>query len=127
MSPRLEHQRPPNPIVIPHEDLTLFRHRDRRQERTTAGDDANRVAAGVGVNTEEGVTCHITSPRVADKVAISRGGLFGAPYTIALAKGYFYDGLNELKVLGSSGGGPSVRNMLVSGAPSRALRPKCDD
>jgi NitT/TauT family transport system substrate-binding protein len=70
----------------------------------------------------------IPSPRVADKVAKSRGSLYGAPDAIALAKGYFQDGrLNELNLLSSSGGGTSVRNMLASGAPSRALRPKRDD
>jgi hypothetical protein len=77
------------------------------------------------------VTCHwvfSASSRVADKVAISRVGLSGAPDSIALAKGYYQcGGLNELKVLSSWGGGTSVRNMLTSGAPSRTLRSKRDD
>ncbi len=61
--------------------------------------------SGTAVGAEQIVVAHYDSQ------------LFGAPYAIAMAKGYFQEGgLKELKVLGSSGGGTSVRNMLASGA-----------
>ena len=55
----------------------------------------------------------------ADQIVVSHyeAQFFGTPYAIAEAKGYFADaGLKDVKILGSSGGGTSVRNLLASGA-----------
>jgi hypothetical protein len=53
MAARLEHQRAPHPIVIPKEYLPPLSHCHMRENRPPAGDDAHRIAAGMGVNTEE--------------------------------------------------------------------------
>lgn len=55
----------------------------------------------------------------ADQIVVSHyeAQFFGTPYAIAEAKGYFADaGLKDVKILGSSGGGTSVRNLMASGA-----------
>jgi hypothetical protein len=58
MAARLEHERLADPVVVPQEDLALLSHRDIRQDRTATGDDANRIAAGMGIDAEEGMAGH---------------------------------------------------------------------
>src|SRR3569833_1097486 len=62
MAARFEHQRAPHPVVIAKKNLALLDHRHVRQQRSDAGDDAHRVAAGVGIDAEEAVTRHERSP-----------------------------------------------------------------
>jgi hypothetical protein len=50
MSPRLKHQRTTDPVVITKEKFPFLRHRDIREKGRSPGNDAHRVAAGVGVN-----------------------------------------------------------------------------
>ena len=55
----------------------------------------------------------------ADQIVVSHyeAQFFGTPYAIADAKGYFSEaGLDNVEILGSSGGGTSVRNLMASGA-----------
>lgn len=63
------------------------------------------LVAGSAAHAEQIVVSHYESQ------------FFGAPYAVAAEKGYFEEaGLKDVEVLGSSGGGTSVRNLLASGA-----------
>lgn len=55
----------------------------------------------------------------AEQIVVSHyeAQFFGTPYAIAEAEGYFSEaGLEDVEILGSSGGGTSVRNLMASGA-----------
>lgn len=55
----------------------------------------------------------------AEQIVVSHyeAQFFGAPYAIAKDKGYFSDGgIDSVEIIGSSGGGTSVRNLMASGA-----------
>jgi hypothetical protein len=56
---RFEHQRLTHPVVITQEKLAFFSHADIGQDRRTARDDTDRVAACMGIDTNEGVGIHV--------------------------------------------------------------------
>jgi NitT/TauT family transport system substrate-binding protein len=60
------------------------------------------------------------APARAEEITVTQWGigLYGVPYAIAMAKGYFRDaGIDITGILGSQGGGTSVRNLLASETP----------
>lgn len=60
------------------------------------------------------------SPGLADEISVTqyKTSFYGAPYTIALAKGYFKKaGIDITGIIGSGGGGTTVRNILASPTP----------
>ena len=52
---RLEHQAGADPVVAGDEILALLAHGGAVERRAAAGDDADRIAAGMGVDAEEGL------------------------------------------------------------------------
>ncbi len=65
MAARLEHQRAADPVETREEILPLLAHRRAGEDRTAAGDEAHRIAAGMPVDALEGVHRVITPPRAA--------------------------------------------------------------
>ena len=59
---RLEHQAGADPVVARDEILALLAHGGAVERRPAAGDDADRIAAGVGVDAEEGLPAHRILP-----------------------------------------------------------------
>ena len=55
---RLEHQRLADPVVVGEEVLALLAHRRPGQRRRAAGDQPDRIAAGVAVDAEEAEGAH---------------------------------------------------------------------
>jgi NitT/TauT family transport system substrate-binding protein len=56
----------------------------------------------------------------ADEIAVTQWGqsLYGAPYAVAMAKGLFHKaGVDITGIIGSAGGGTTVRNILASPTP----------
>jgi NitT/TauT family transport system substrate-binding protein len=61
-----------------------------------------------------------TSPACAEEIAITQWGqsLYGAPFAVAMEKGLFKKaGIDITGVIGSAGGGTTVRNILASATP----------
>ena len=56
MAARLVHQRPADPVVVADEVLAPLAHRGARERRPAACHHPHGIAAGVAVDTEEGVT-----------------------------------------------------------------------
>lgn len=59
-------------------------------------------------------------PARADEISVTqwRVGLYGVPYAVAMAKGFFRDaGIDITGILGSQGGGTTVRNLFASPTP----------
>ena len=57
---------------------------------------------------------------IAEEITVTQWavGLYGVPYAVAMDKGYFRDaGIDITGILGSQGGGTSVRNVLASATP----------
>lgn len=65
-------------------------------------------------------TAPAVTPAHAEEITVTQWGigLYGVPYAVAMAKGYFRDaGIDVTGILGSQGGGTSVRNLLASDTP----------
>lgn len=61
-----------------------------------------------------------TRPAAADTITVTHWGsaFYGAPYAVAMAKGFFKNhGVDITGILTSTGGGTSVRNTLAGGLP----------
>jgi len=72
-------------------------------------------------------------PAVAEQITVTHWGvlMYGAPYAIAIEKGYYKEaGLDIDGVLTSKGGGTTMRNVMASSLPygevalSAALKPR---
>jgi NitT/TauT family transport system substrate-binding protein len=78
----------------------------------------------------------LLAPAQADEISVTQWGasLYGAPYAVAMEKGLFKQaGVDITGILGSGGGGTTVRNILASPTPygevavSAALAAKAQD
>jgi hypothetical protein len=58
MAARLEHQPGADPVEFAQEMRAAFQHGGALQPRAAAGNEADRVAAGVAVKAREGVDGH---------------------------------------------------------------------
>ena len=62
----------------------------------------------------------LCTPAQADEISVTQWGasLYGAPYAVAMEKGLFKQaGIDITGILGSGGGGTTVRNILASSTP----------
>ncbi len=62
----------------------------------------------------------IAAPAVADEISVTQWGasLYGAPFAVAIERGDFKKaGIDITGIIGSAGGGTSVRNVLASDTP----------
>ena len=62
----------------------------------------------------------LAQPACADEITVTQWkvGLYGVPYAVAMEKGFFKAaGIDVTGILGSQGGGTSVRNLLASPTP----------
>ena len=62
----------------------------------------------------------VQAPALADEISVTQWGqsLYGAPFAVALDKGLFKKaGIDITGVIGSGGGGTTVRNSLASPRP----------
>ncbi|MFN3462247.1 MAG: ABC transporter substrate-binding protein, partial [Oceanibaculum sp.] len=62
----------------------------------------------------------LATPARADQISVTHWGvlMYGAPYAVALEKGFFKDAGVEISgILTSKGGGTTVRNVLAGGLP----------
>ena len=62
----------------------------------------------------------LSSPAAAEQISVTHWGvqMYGAPYAVAMAKGYFKEsGVDIDGILTSKGGGTTMRNVLASGLP----------
>jgi NitT/TauT family transport system substrate-binding protein len=62
----------------------------------------------------------LRAPAQADEISVTQWGasLYGAPYAVAMEKGLFKQaGIDITGILGSGGGGTTVRNILASSTP----------
>ena len=62
----------------------------------------------------------LCAPAQADEISVTQWGasLYGAPYAVAMEKGLFKQaGIDITGILGSGGGGTTVRNILASATP----------
>src|ERR1700730_11614384 len=62
----------------------------------------------------------LCAPAQADEISVTQWGasLYGAPYAVAMEKGLFKQaGIDRTGILGSGGGGTTVRNILASSTP----------
>ena len=62
----------------------------------------------------------LCAPAQADEISVTQWGasLYGAPYAVAMEKGLFKQaGIDITGILGSGGGGTTVRNILASSTP----------
>src|SRR5581483_8144716 len=62
----------------------------------------------------------LARPACADEITVTQWkvGLYGVPYAVAMDKGFFKAaGIDVTGILGSQGGGTSVRNLLASPTP----------
>jgi NitT/TauT family transport system substrate-binding protein len=67
-----------------------------------------------------GVFWWLCAPAQADEISVTQWGasLYGAPYAVAMEKGLFKQaGIDITGILGSGGGGTTVRNILASSTP----------
>jgi len=100
------------------------------QRRSTAGRTAIQSAlstvssrlhrAAICATTALTLAFVLPSTPQAEEISVSQWGttLEGAPYAVAMAKGYFREaGINITGILGSSGGGTTVRNIFASATP----------
>src|ERR1044072_7606785 len=65
-------------------------------------------------------------PAQAETITVTHWGsaFYGAPYAVAMEKGFFKKrGLDITGILTSAGGGTSVRNTLAGGLPFREVAP----
>src|ERR1044072_4757338 len=68
----------------------------------------------------------LTVPAQAETITVTHWGsaFYGAPYAVAMEKGFFKKrGLNITGILTSAGGGTSVRNTLAGDLPFREVAP----
>ncbi|RAI42754.1 ABC transporter substrate-binding protein [Rhodoplanes roseus] len=67
-----------------------------------------------------GAALTASTPSVADEISVTQWGtsMYGAPYAVAMAEGLFKKaGVDITSIIGSGGGGTTVRNLLASETP----------
>jgi NitT/TauT family transport system substrate-binding protein len=61
-----------------------------------------------------------SGPALAEQISVTHWGvlLYGAPYAVAMERGYFRQaGIDISGIFSSKGGGTTVRNMILGGLP----------
>ena len=108
MAARLEHQAGADPVVAGEEILALLAHGGAVERRAAAGDDADRVAAGVGVDAEEG---------------LAHGGCRGSVgRTIAWSRAYWKRSIPNGLSFGS--GRPAISEATWRAVAAESVRPR---